>query len=284
MNNAKFLSTLILALTVGVRAGLSFDFESERPVKSVDSLVVNTSKEFRTVAKKSEEAGIEDMRKLSGISSLEESWAYLPKDSTFIEIGVDEKSSDNANPHMMVDIPYLEKLLKMYDDMTIYHFHPVISKKLIDGEVNKWKKQGYSYTNDEVEFRMSIAKSTPSGPDLGFMVVTSEFFYLHGTTSPKASIKERICSKYGVAEFSLTEEGREYFKDKNFSQCMFDGQLSHASAYVSFSKQRDKSAQPDLISEIKRFCRLLSNEDIKVEFTPYSDLAQPQDSLASSAR
>jgi hypothetical protein len=224
------------------------------------------------------------MRKLSRVSSLEESWAYLPKDSMFVEIGIDEKSGDNANPHMMVDISYLDKLLRMYDDMTIYHFHPIISKKLIDGEVNKWKKQGYSYSDDEIEFRMSIAKSTPSGPDLGFMIVTSEFFYLHGPTSPKDSIKERVCSKYGVAEFYLTEKGKQYYKDKNFSQCIFDGQFAHTSAYISFSKQINKSASPSLVSEIKKFCRLLSNEDINVEFMPYSDLAQPKDSLSILSR
>ena len=83
--------------------------------KVTDDLVVNNRNKFKTVIYESEEEGISEMRKLIASSQIEESWAYLPHQEKWIEIGHNEEAEKKINKRYItkakLDVQFLDELM-----------------------------------------------------------------------------------------------------------------------------------------------------------------------------
>ncbi len=158
-----------------------------------NNLLVNKDNKVRYVSYKNEEKGLNDLLGLIYSSELEENWVYLPEKKTWIEIGINEKTTTYENGYERysdLDMNYLNYLMNNNKEIKIYHMHP-----------NPEKYKNY-------------LSWVPSANDIStFDVVFSKFYNLNKNEEDflkkDFNLKVRIVSMYGMCDISMTEKARK---------------------------------------------------------------------------
>ncbi len=186
--------------------------------KVIDNLIVNNRNKFKTVIYESEAEGILEMRKLIANSLMEESWAYLPQQKKWIEIGRNEEAEKKIDKRYItkatLDVQLLDKLMSEDNNMVLYHFHPSHSLSLED-KIRKREKSGLPMNDKEIErerIKLLIKSTYPSRSDLLNMIGNSMEFFERNTDG---KITFKVCSHYGVTEYHLTDEGMAHLSAEN---------------------------------------------------------------------
>jgi len=293
-----YLSTFTLGLN---HISLTAEHTNQQEEYNViDKLVVNNRNKFKTIIYESEEEGISEMRKLIASSQTEESWAYLPLQEKWIEIGHNEEAEKKINKRYItkakLDIQFLDELMSVNNNMILYHFHPSYCLSLED-KIRKREEAGSPMNNKEIErerVRLLIKSAYPSRSDLLNMIGNSTEFF---ERNPEGNITFKICSHYGITEYHLTDEGMEHlYADNSFKQISrITGISSSANIEANVKgeilernpretrdplKRIKMSPRPkskslsrytiiDPLTRIQKAIESMNNEHIRATFTPY---------------
>ena len=266
----------------------------------INELVVNNKNQYKTVIYENENEGISEMRKLIESSQIEESWAYLPHQEKWIEIGYNEESEKKINESYItkakLDIQFLDGLMDENNNMILYHFHTSYCLSLED-KIKEREKNGSPMNDNEIEkerIRFLIKSAYPSRSDLLNMIGNSTEFFERNSDG---NITFKVCSHYGITEYRLTNEGRVYlYADNSLKQILrITGISSSANIEANVKgeilemnpretrdplerikmspKQKRSSFSRyiiiDPLSRIKRAVEAMNDKHIKVTFTPY---------------
>jgi hypothetical protein len=211
----RFILASILLFQVGhaevrVKGGGSY-----RPSRPSENLMVNTDPSLRYVTKKSEHSGIQDIVKLISESKYEEEWIFLPKESTWYEIGVREKSTSKngfIEGSLYGDPTGLEKALADQPLLKFFHFHPMDREavyELVKEHSRHLRVDDTDALEEKLAYLLAVQGGLPSDGDLQKM---SRMYILNNKpTSTKLSYN--TVSVLGVFEYSLSPEGLKRFKD-----------------------------------------------------------------------
>lgn len=260
---SKTIISSILAFSSGCQH-LGIDIRKPR---FLDELVVNTSNSFRTITRKAEEQGINEMRQILEDSFIEEAWVFIPETNEWHEIGFAEfyymharEIDENTYAPLYQSGTVLAKntireLAKKHNALIIYHTHPSPSryeKELI----SVLKRQGRFRNGTIIELDNSVPvyNSIPSESDIATFIMFSKEFY---RINPSGNISSNVCSSQGIASMTLTQEGRDYFKDKNLIKI-----LDIAELYVLKAAYIPKE-------NLKRVVDGMSDSLLKVQFIPH---------------
>ncbi len=276
------------------------DTNREEGYNVINELVVNNKNQFKTVIYENENEGILEMRKLIESSQIEESWAYLPRQEKWIEIGYSEESEKKIDEKYItkakLDIQFLDELMNENNNMIIYHFHPSYSLSLED-KIKRRKKNGSPMNDNEIKkerTRLLIKSAYPSRSDLMNMIGNSTEFFERNSDG---HITFKVCSHYGITEYRLTDEGMAYLHADNSlkqiariigisSSANIDanvkGEILEMNPRetrdplkrIKMSPKRKRSSFSryiiiDPLSRIERAVEAMNGEHIKVTFTPY---------------
>ncbi|MGR3303352.1 MAG: hypothetical protein ACUZ8I_12730 [Candidatus Scalindua sp.] len=266
----------------------------------INELVVNNKNQYKTVIYENENEGISEMRKLIESSQIEESWAYLPHQEKWIEIGYNEEPEKKINENYItkakLDIQFLDGLMNENNNMILYHFHTSYCLSLED-KIKEREKNGFPMNDNEIEkerIKFLIKSAYPSRSDLLNMIGNSTEFFERNSDG---NITFKLCSHYGITEYRLTDEGIVYlYADNSLKQILrITGISSSANIGVNVKgeilemnpretrdplerikmspKQKRSSLSRykiiDPLSRIERAIEAMNDEHIKVTFTPY---------------
>ena len=271
---------LVLASLSSISTCTANEIYKVRSIKYIDKLTINTSTEFRTAVKQSEERGIGQIRTLIGNSDLEEEWVFIPRDSLWVEVGINEKLKlNNGNPEGSVEYEDLglEDLLREDKEFTIYHFHPSLRRQR-DDKIEKELCSRFSKEN-EAYFKCQNYKDLviteylaedvlPSIQDIVNMVNNSK---LNREVNGE-EIKFKIGSTAGVSEYSLSEQGLDCFKnlDKNSIREYASNRVKIAIDSYSRLDLNDPS-NVDMVNRAEQLVKLINDDKLIVKFTPYKN-------------
>ncbi len=276
------------------------DTNKEEGYNVINELVVNNKNPYKTVTYKNENEGISEMRKLIESSQVEESWVYLPHQEKWIEIGYNEESEKKIDESYItkakLDIQFLDALMNENNNMILYHFHSSYCLSLED-KIKKREKNGSPMNDNEIEkerIRLLIKSAYPSRSDLLNMIGNSTEFFERNSDG---NITFKVCSHYGITEYSLTDEGMAYLHaDNSLKQISrITGISSSANIEanvkgeilemnpretrdplkrIKMSPKRKRSSFSrykiiDPLSRIKRAIEAMNDEHIKATFTSY---------------
>lgn len=235
--------------------------------REVDELVNNFSSFHRLVVRKSEKGGQEDIRKLVENSIFEEAWMYLPKESLWVDIVGGRVKKSFGIYTLIYDMEYVDKLFKEHDELVCYHFHPIKAVSLqMDMIRSKGTDLGDVFTTEELEKYIPIYTAMPSGMDISACIGLSKSFY---KLKPNGSITSKISSQHGITELCLTDDGKDYFKDKEILDIVRLG--IRIGKHIPIKSVLVEKDETDNHTKIQKLCELVSNEYIKITFTPYKD-------------
>ncbi|MGR3174140.1 MAG: hypothetical protein ACUZ8N_06020 [Candidatus Scalindua sp.] len=266
----------------------------------INELVVNNKNQYKTVIYEDENEGISEMRKLIESSQIEESWAYLPHQEKWIEIGYDEESEKKINENYItkakLDIQFLDGLMDENNNMILYHFHTSYCLSLED-KIKEREENGSPMNDNEIEkerIKSLIKSAYPSRSDLLNMIGNSTEFFERNSDG---NITFKLCSHYGITEYRLTDEGMVYLHaDNSLKQILrITGISSSANIAANVKgeimemnpretrdpleriKMSPKQKRSSLsrykiinpLSRIERAVEAMNDKHIKVTFTPY---------------
>jgi hypothetical protein len=191
---------------------------SQRPLRVVDQLLVNSSNEERFVTPiRSEAEGIARIRELMIRSPVEELWVFIATSSDgdagrWVEIGGEIRSESELSS-VGVEWAYLRKLIDRFSDINVYHFHPL----------SYFERCPSEQRCNEFSVPMSVKGVSPSGlinnlkfampspGDIHFMMESSWRFE---RAHPRfGSMRHRLVSPYGVVEYGLTTSGKARYSE-----------------------------------------------------------------------
>ena len=273
------LALLLIELTVWPQPAHGDDTASTsgigtaRPIKYVDTLAVNISNSQRYITDNTcESEGIQTIRKLASTSGYEEMWAYLPRAQPlqrcqWHEIGRGETSTEH-DAYVSVDRAYLEKLMATHKEIAIYHFHPLTYFQCAAS--NDCDHRSVPADGDDTSIKKLISDlrfSMPSPNDIHFMMDTTWQFNQHHARG--AWIVHKVVSPYGVASYTLTEDGRmKYGSDKDSrTQGLYI-------KWVAASALADEGIEPmvkdyEIHVAIRHLVQSLNTKYLQVDFSPF---------------
>jgi len=302
----NWLLIILLAYISTFLSGLNYiSFATEQTTeqgeyKVIDDLVVNNRNKFKTVIHESETEGISEMRKLIASSLIEESWAYLPLQKKWIEIGHNEEAEKKIDKRYItkaeLDIQLLDKLMNENNNMVLYHFHPSHSLSLED-KIRKLEESGTPMNDKEIErerVKLLIKSAYPSRSDLLNMIGNSMEFF---DRNAEGNITFKVCSHYGITEYYLTDEGTEHLHtDSSLKQILWVKEISSSANIeanvkgeilemnpmetrdplkrIKMSPKRKRKPVSryiiiDPLARIQRAINTMNDKHISVTFTPY---------------
>jgi len=154
------------------------------------NLLLNRDDQIYFVTNKNEEQGINDIKKIINNSNYEEAWVYLPEKQKWFEVGFDSYTLSKKFAMVSSNKNDINKILEKNKDikeLIFYHNHP-------------------SFPDDSQE-----TEKFPPFFDIRIMVDYTLSF-------PDYKIKNKICSKYGITEYSLTEKAKKDFKSEYYNK------------------------------------------------------------------
>ncbi len=310
LNFRKLLGNRLLIILFAYLSILTFghnhiSFATEQTTeqeeyKVIDDLVVNSRNKFKTVIHESETVGISEMRKLIASSLIEESWAYLPHQKKWIEIGRNEETEKKIDKRYItkakLDVQLLNKLMNENNNMVLYHFHPSHSLSLED-KIRKQEESGTSMKSNKIEkerVKLLIKSAYPSRSDLLNMIGNTMEFFERNT---EGNITFKVCSHYGITEYYLTDEGMEHLHtDNSLKQILWVKEISSSANIeanvkgeilemnpmetrdplkrIKMSPKRKRKPVSryiiiDPLTKIQRAIDTMNDKHIRVTFTPY---------------
>lgn len=203
------------------------------------NLQLNDNDKICFVVDKNEKSGIEDMKCIIDSSAYEEIWIYLPEIERWYELGVNRSLYENNGVYKSgsrFDEWFLKKVFEKnrgIEEVVFYHNHPTdenIKKELgIDSlymsqiDTAEMKKQWALYVSKikdykdvvKIFYKSGFGDGLPSIPDLESMIKFS-------LELPEYKIKNKLCSKKGITEYFLTEEGLQSCASGEYSNYLFE--------------------------------------------------------------
>ncbi|MBW2982069.1 hypothetical protein KY343_04265 [Candidatus Woesearchaeota archaeon] len=266
----KYISAAVLAGAAIVYSlmpviNLSKSKMQSKQVVQLENLVVNISDDKKYEVQKNEEEGIQDIRKLIKTSDLEEGWVYLPEKELWFETRIKqriEESNGLMHRRLKSDIGLCTKLMKENNTLISYHFH-----------LGRYEEELREYENRlsnpllKEGFKASVIamKTIPSSKDLYFMIMLS---LVCNKENPNGKISSKVCSPEGIVEYSLTEEGKRYFREKDVYETKKIIEEKHSRAkLLSAASDFTVSSQ----ERINQLVDLLNDEYVTVRFSPYEN-------------
>lgn len=245
---------------------------SERPVRVVDQLVVNSDNQERLVTLYSGEAeGITRIRELMRSSPVEELWVFLAESGSgeggrWVEIGGTIRSESELSS-VGVDWAYLGKLIERYSDINVYHFHPLsYFERCGSGQGCNDSGVPMSVKNVSADGLINNLKfAMPSPGDVHFMMESSWRFE---RAHPGAgSMRHRLISPYGLVEYGLTTTGKTRYAE-NRSTRMEGLYIKQVAANALSDENLGALAAEfpdDLGMSVKALAKSMSGNHLRVE-------------------
>lgn len=120
----------------------------------------------------------------------------------------------------------------------------------------------------------NLRYSMPSPSDIVFMMDVSREFDTHH--QGRGRMRHRVVTPYGIVDYSLTAEGKERLKDDGMEgekgRYGFDTYIRTRVSYTLSDIEAIVGEDPtDMRKALKRLARRLSNEYLRVIFTPLED-------------
>lgn len=179
-----------------------------------------------TVVRKNEADGVEELVHLTAVSSTEQSFAYIPKEQLWVEIGegLSQKraTDDSFAEGIELDRRIVAMLVKLYAVVSYYHGHRNVNA--IKGPISEL--ENICEAEEEARYRrcdLSPQELLPSSNDMYTAILLSLAHFSKHTDefrkkpkigyvaqNPDAYIDMGICSQWGVTTISLTSKGYEY--------------------------------------------------------------------------
>ena len=252
MNRREFLGKAGLAL-----AGIGLYTAVERsPLRIGTKLTSNTDPSRYHVYFRKEEHAIEDMIALLHSTLYEEMYFQAPRYSLWVEIGIGEEFSiSNTDFFSQVKENYGLKrtVMSLFDTLVHWHYHPDFRF-----EIEKLKEN--SHLSGQAKFVLEhyqenpIFEAIPSFSDIELMLNNTHQFH---TQKKTGSISHKICSKYGVTTYDLTEEG--------IKRCL---DFSPIEVNLITSHSHRKSG----VSLLELTLENMSNDHLTITFQPHNPL------------
>ena len=149
----------------------------QRTEMQSDNLLLNRDNQIYFATNKNEEQGINNIKRIIDNSKYEELWLYLPEKQKWYEIGINSYIDEEGS-----------KVENTKNDI----------KKILEKE--KIKELIFYHNHNYFPH--------PSTNDIASMMQNTLYFSNY-------KIKEKICSKYGITEYFLTEKAIKEFKSKD---------------------------------------------------------------------
>jgi len=223
----------------------------ERPISITNELVVNTENKVRYAAMISEKQGIKDLFQKVYTSEFEEGYTYVKSFGAYVEIG---KNEENGKIYAGVEFEnnVIKKLYCTYGNLINTHIHPTRDVKKPEKITSAIPRKQWDYL-----------EMLPSFEDLtSYLILCKELYKIKD-----GNIVDRIQSKFGITEYSLTKKGKKYIEF-----------LSNAevAGYVAEKTNVLNNIFSNKIQPLERIVhtasRILNDEYLKWEFIPYTEL------------
>ena len=274
MNRKTFLASLGLGAVAAATYLLSptskqktiEDFLEDNgfTIKVLPNLVVNMDNSFVSVVDKDEVQGIENLLELIIAAPAEEIYAYLPAEHKFIELGLATTIPHKEGNQIKEGCYFNEELVRIiaqqYHHVHYYHIHRTAQAVLgnrrmsIGAEDTPAEKKR---KRDKRDFRQRYVYSPQENlPSIADILSMSNLLVDHNSQNPESKALFRICTQYGVVEYSLTPQGLELFK-----------QLPEQMAMAEIESVADKMR--------RRYTRLLFKVKGEGEFSLFAGLTLP---------
>lgn len=248
--------------------------QSQRELRVVESLQVNTSNQYRMVVfHKCEAQGLEEILSLVASSRFEELWAFIPKGESpvcqWIELGA-EVSAKSESASIKVDWDYLELLMAKYPRLYLYHFHPLeYFRSCARGpECSKRSvplRAGEAAVPDLV---VNLQYAMPSAEDIYFM---SECAWRLDQHHPTGFMRHRVVSPYGMVEYSLSDSGKRKYAENRGSR--MEGlyiKLIAANSLADDHVQKTlRDSSGDVKATLRRLVASMNSANLGVTFQPF---------------
>lgn len=245
---------------------------SERPIRVVDELQVNSSNEERFVTLgRGESEGIARIRELMRRSPVEELWVFLAKSGggdagLWVEIGGEIRSESELSS-VGVDWDYLSQLINRFSDINVYHFHPL---RYFEGcgSARSCNKFGVPISVTDLSaigLINNLKYSMPSPGDIHFMMETS--WRLVRAHPRYGSMRHRLVTPYGVVDYRLTTPGMACYAENRSTRMegLYIKQLA-ADALSDENIGALAAAFPDdLVMGVKALAKSMSGDYLRVE-------------------
>ncbi len=199
------------------------DLLEKYSLKTLDKLVIDTSGE-KYIVRKDEEEGVKDIRELVHTSKVEGAWAYLPDEELWIWIAKGEPQPEQvvvkdgksrSIMEVLCDLEFMENVLLSHHNFIAYHFHTADYSMSMEYREKELREIMPNIENFVVELfkedyrkELSFRVALPLGNDMGIMTDLCRKFYW---VNPFGKTSHKVCSEWGVSEYYLTKEGREFF-------------------------------------------------------------------------
>jgi hypothetical protein len=239
---------------------------SIRPLAHEPRLRANHCNAVRSVVKLAESAGVEQIAELARRAVFEEQWAYLPDRDLWVEIGFDEKATDECT-QVATDVVYLSQLVTAFGRVHIYHFHPhrYFAARSTKGEVHPGFVPANALPDDELE---AVGFSLPS---MGDIVTSIQIAALDEIQVGK--IEHYLVSPYGAVTYGPTERGRRLLRNEhgplsgNFA-LKFAVLTLAVTSRSNIKKTVRELGDPTITEVIAELCGQLSGRDYELRFRP----------------
>lgn len=294
-NHLKY--TLYIGLTAFILLTLQPSFALDAPYLAnisyennisyieVPNLVVNVQETRRTIVRKNEKQGIQDIRKLLNHVTLEEKWIYVPDKELWVEMGIHSQKIEEDGRLGYIIFSKMKELKEIFlteKKLVDYHFHPeniphvnhqakIFLKEMNLAETNKnltWAKDNYLCPVQK------IFSAIPVRDDLFHLIVSSCIFYqIH----PDGDFCHRILSPYGITTCSIKKDKKDSIRNYTITdtETMTDLLSSQIDVYIDHKlslKHNNVKDKETCIKIIRQTVRRLNHlELVHLEFTPYKD-------------
>ncbi|MFQ6023065.1 MAG: hypothetical protein ACE5NW_10115 [Acidiferrobacterales bacterium] len=242
----------------------------ELPTSYVDKLVVNTSDLERTVAEnKCESHGIQEIFELIKSERFEELWVFIPGNCRWIEIGRHVTSGpDEAT--IKVDRKFLAKVMVKYDELHLYHFHPLAYFETCRDKTN-CDELSLPVTAGQISQEgliLNLRYSMPSAEDIYFMMDVSWEFDQRRRGNGK--IVNKVVTPYGILDYALTDAGKnKFFEERNLRTAGLYIKLTAANALLDSHIDSIIKQNPNDIREaLEQLVQSLNSKYLRVSYTP----------------
>ncbi len=242
---------------------------SARPFVIRTQLGTNAGGSVRELVLLGEAEGARQILSLTKLSVLEEQWAYLPGPGIWVEVGVNEDLGP-LGPQVESDGDYLAHLIRTFDRVHLYHFHPqhyFASEEAV--------AIVYDLTTPvdglAAEERAAIALALPSPTDVAS---SASVAVMNQELHTDGEVRNFVVSPYGIVEYQPTRVGRQRLASERghpLATTMRDMTTITAVRRASFNVERTVAARPGLVvSElILTLCQQLSGPDYMMEYVPF---------------
>ena len=217
----------------------------ERPLRELSALTVNTSMDHRVLVRKSQAAGVADLRRLLPSARVEEVWAFVPGPNLWVEVGCCERETA-LGTYVAIDT-YLLELFARHAHLVIYHIQPPTA----------FVAENYSPRRRRLA---RLAEALPSAQDLATVFKVEPLFWAR---QPAGRLEWKICSRLGVTSYGVSKEALSGPRPdlKAFDQSPW---AEEPDEFGDFPEESLSDVQ--LVAQV---CRRLSRAPFRVEFRPH---------------